>query len=402
MIRKRGEECTMEVFDSPKIVLDEKLSVSETHTVSTTGLSAAEIGYWIAFNRVPGIGPVNFRLILDAFHNDLAAAWRAESYELVRAGLHQKTIEAFLAQRGAIEPERELERLEKAGVSVLTWHDPAYPELLREIDDSPPVIYLRGKLTEADKFALAVVGTRSSDSYGQQVTERLVSELARGQVSVVSGLALGIDAIAHRAALDAGGRTLAVMACGLDIVYPRENVKLARRIVESGQGALISEHPLGIKPESGHFPQRNRIISGLSQGVLIVQAGEKSGALITASDALKQGREVFAVPGSIFASRSIGPNRLIRDGARPVLEINDILEALNLFMLPQQMEVQQALPENVEERTVLALLGHEPKHIDELILATDLPAPSVSATLTMLELKGLVKSLGNMQFVLSR
>jgi DNA processing protein len=403
MIRKRGEEYTMEVFDSPKIVPDEKLSASETHTASATGLCAAEIGYWIAFNRVLGIGPVNFRLILDAFHNDLVAAWRAESYELVRAGLHQKTIEAFLAQRGAIEPERELERLEKAGVSVLTWHDPVYPALLREIDDSPPVIYLRGKLTEADKFALAVVGTRNSDNYGQQVTERLATELACGKVSVVSGLAVGIDTFAHQAALEAGGRTLAVLACGLDTIYPPKNLKLARRIVESGQGALISEHPLGVRPESGNFPARNRIISGLSQGVLIVQAGERSGALITANFALKQGREVFAVPGSIFASRCIGPNRLIRDGgAHPVLEINDILEALNLFMLPQQMEVQQALPENVEERAVLALLGHEPKHIDELILATDLPAPSVSSTLTMLELKGLVKSLGNMQFVLSR
>jgi DNA processing protein len=152
----------------------------------------------------------------------------------------------------------------------------------------------------------------------------------------------------------------------------------------------------------GKIYSTKRIISGLSQGVLIVQAGEKSGALITANFALKQGREVFAVPGNIFSSRSLGTNRLIRDGARPVLEINDILEALNLFMLPQQMEAQQALPENAEERTVLALLGHEPKHIDELILATDLPAPSVSATLTMLELKGLIKGLGNMQFVLSR
>ena len=384
----------MEVFN--------RSDISPQDNFPPTAPGANMRGYWAAFNRVLGIGPVNFRLLLDHFRDDLAAAWRADGRELARAGLHQKTIDAFLLQRAKIEPEREIERLERAQVSLLTWRDAAYPALLREIDASPPVLYLKGALTEGDQFALAVVGTRNSDSYGQQVTERLVTELARGQVTVVSGLALGIDALAHAAALDAGGRTLAIMACGLDIVYPARNTRLARRIVESGQGALLSEYPLGVKPESGSFPARNRIISGISQGVLIVEAGEKSGALITAEFATKQGREVFAVPGNIFASRCCGTNRLIRDGAHVVLEVNDILEALNLFMLPQQMEVQQALPENAEERALLALLGHEPIHIDELILSSDLPAPTVTATLTMLELKGLVKAVGGTQFVLAR
>lgn len=380
----------MEVFDI------------SARSVAGDGLTGKALSYWVAFNRVLGIGPVNFRLLLDYFQDDLAAAWRAESRELARAGLHQKTIEAFLAQRATIEPARELECLEKARVRVLTWRDPAYPALLREIDASPPVLYLKGELTEADQFALAVVGTRGADSYGQQVTERLASELARGQVTVVSGLALGIDALAHSAALDAGGRTIAVMACGLDLVYPARNAKLARRIAEGGQGALISEYPLGVKPESGNFPARNRIISGLSQGVLVVEAGEKSGALITAEFAIKQGREVFAVPGNIFSSRSLGTNRLLRDGAHLVLEVKDILDALNLFMLPQQMEMQLVLPENAEERALLALLSREPVHINELILSSDLPAPMVTATLTMLELKGLIKALGGMQFVLAR
>ncbi|HEU5382488.1 MAG TPA: DNA-processing protein DprA [Ktedonobacteraceae bacterium] len=373
-----------------------------THTVAATGLTSEETGYWIGFNRVLGIGPVNFRLLLDYFQDDLAAAWRADSQELTRAGLQQKTLDGFLAQRVKIEPERELERLERQQVSILTWRDPAYPALLREIEASPPVIYLRGELKEADRFALAVVGTRNASSYGQQVTERLVTELARGQVTVVSGLALGIDAIAHASALHAGGRTLAVLACGLDVVYPSKNRGLAQRICESGQGALISEYPLGVRPESGNFPARNRIISGLSQGVLITEAPTKSGALITTSFALKQGRDVFAVPGSIFSSRSTGTNVLIRDGARLVQDVQDILNALNLFMLPQQMEFQQALPENAEERMLLALLSHEPVHIDELILASDLPAPTVTATLTMLELKGLVRTLGSTQFVLAR
>jgi DNA processing protein len=384
----------MEVFDGCNLSLQQD-SLSP-------GLSAEASGYWVAFNRVLGIGPVNFRLLLNAFQNDLAVAWRADSRELARAGLHQKTIDAFLTQRVKIEPEREVECLEKAQVSILTWRDPTYPALLREIDACPPVLYLKGALSEADQFALAVVGTRNVDNYGQQVTERLATELARGQVSVVSGLALGIDALAHNAALEAGGRTIAVLACGLDIVYPAKNAKLARRIVESGQGALLSEYPLGVQPESGNFPARNRIISGLSQGVLVVEAGEQSGALITADFALKQGREVFAVPGNIFSSRNLGSNRLIRDGARPVLEINDILEALNLFMLPQQMEAQLALPENAEERDLLALLGHEPMYIDEFIISADLPAPTVTATLMMLELKGLVKAVSGTQFVLAR
>jgi DNA processing protein len=384
----------MEVFDNR--------SASAQDTFPCTALSAEAAGYWVAFNRVLGIGPARFRLLLEYFRDDLALAWRADNQELAQAGLPQKTIEAFLAQRAKIEPEREMERLREAQVGLLTWRDAAYPALLREIDDSPPVLYLRGMLTEADRFALAVVGTRNSDGYGQQVTERLVTELARGQVTIVSGLAVGIDSLAHCAALDAGGRTIAVLACGLDIVYPAQNVRLARRIVESGQGVLLSEHPLGMRPESGSFPARNRIISGISQGVLVVEAGEKSGALITANCAIKQGREVFAVPGNIFASRSAGANRLIRDGAHMVLEVSDILESLNLFMIPLRMEVQQAVPENAEERDLLALLGHEPIHIDELIINSQLPAPTVTATLTMLELKGLVKVVGSTQFVLAR
>ncbi|HLI69546.1 MAG TPA: DNA-processing protein DprA [Ktedonobacteraceae bacterium] len=382
-------------------VLDGK-NLSLQSAPCSADLDKEAASYWIAFNRVLGIGPVSFRLLLNHFQDDLATAWQADRQELARAGLHQKTIDALIDQRAKIEPAREVERLEKAQIEVLTWRDPAYPALLREIDAAPPVLYLKGKLTEADRFALAVVGTRNADHYGQQATERLVTDLARGQVTVVSGLALGIDAIAHHAALDAGGRTIAVMACGLDIIYPAKNAKLARRIVESNQGALLSEHPVGVQPDGGNFPARNRVISGLSQGVLVVEAGERSGALITAGFALKQGREVFAVPGSIFASRCLGTNRLIREGAHLVLDVKDILEALNLFMLPQQMEMQQALPENAEERDLLALLGHEPIHINEMIIASGLPAPTVTATLTLLELKGLVKAIGSAQFVLAR
>ena len=380
----------MEVFDSP------------THYYPSDAMPLDELAYWIAFNRVSGIGPVSFKSLLNYFAGDLPAAWQAGSKELAQAGLAQKAIENLTKLRATSTPQQELEKLERLRIRVITWKDKAYPPLLREIDDSPPVLYTYGKLTEVDQFALAVVGTRNSTTYGRQVTERIVSDLVKGQVTIVSGLALGIDTIAHTAALDGGGRTIAVLACGLDIIYPSTNRGLARRMVESGQGVLVTEYPLGVQPEGGNFPARNRILSGLSLGVLVTEAPEPSGALITANFALKQGREVFAVPGSILSSRSMGVNKLIQDGARPVMDVNDILEALNLFLVPQHVEMQAVLPDNDEERALLKLLSHEPCHVDDLIRESGLPTTTVTATLMMMELKGMVKQMGGMQFVLAR
>lgn len=380
----------MEVYDSP------------THYYPSDAMPLDELAYWIAFNRVSGIGPVSFKSLLDYFHNDLAAAWQADSKELAGAGITQKTIENIIKLRSTSTPQRELEKLERLRIRVITWKDKNYPPLLREIDDAPPVLYTYGTLTDADRFALAVVGTRNSTTYGRQVTERIVNELAKGQVTIVSGMALGIDTIAHTAALDAGGRTIAVLACGLDTIYPPTNRGLARRMVESGQGVLVTEYPLGIQPEGGNFPARNRIISGLSLGVLVVEAPEKSGALITADRALKQGREVFAVPGSILSSKSAGVNKLIQDGARPVMEVKDILEALNLFLVPQHVEMQAILPDNDEERMLLKLLSHDPCHVDELIRSSELSTTIVISTLTMMELKGMIRQVGGMQYVLAR
>jgi DNA processing protein len=323
--------------------------------------------------------------------------------ELAQAGIDQKMIQSFLKQRSKITPRQELEKLERLRVQVITWKDKAYPSLLKEIDHPPTVLYVAGTLTEADKFALAIVGTRKASLYGRQVTERFATDLAKGKVTVVSGLALGIDTIAHTAALDAGGRTLAILGSGLDVIYPAANYNLARRIVESGQGALITEFPLGVQPEGGNFPARNRIISGLSLGVLITEAPQPSGALITANFALEHGRDVFAVPGNIYSAGSVGVNKLIQDGgAKLVRNVDDILETLNLFMVPQHVEMQVALPENAEEQKLLALLSQEPRHVDDLIRASELPTMTVSATLTMMELKGMIKSVGGMQFVLAR
>jgi DNA processing protein len=365
-------------------------------------LSLDELAYWIAFSRVMGIGPVRFKLLLDFFAEDVAAAWHASQSELLAAGLDAKIVAKFLLQRPMILPQQELERLERLRISVITWKDTTYPPLLRKIEYSPPVLYLCGNLTNDDRrFSLAIVGTRKMTGYGRQVTEHFASHLAKGKVTIVSGLALGIDTVAHTTALDAGGRTIAVLASGLDTIYPSSNYTLARRIVESGQGVLMSSFPLGIRPETGNFPARNHLISGLSLGVLVTEAPQKSGALITANSALNQGREVFAVPAGIFSPASSGVNKLIQDGAHPVTDVNDILESLNLYMLPQQSEAQTLLPANDEERTLLNLLNSDPIHIDELIRISELPANLVSSTLTIMELKGFVRHLGGMHYALA-
>lgn len=386
-LRKRGGE----VFNS------------SAHYYPSDKLSLDELKYWIAFSRVLGIGPVRFQLLLDFFQEDVAAAWCADSKALAMAGLDQRTIDKFLAQRGAIIPQQELEKLERLRIRVITWKDLSYPPLLRKIEYAPPVLYVCGSLTEDDcRFSLAIVGTRKMSGYGRQVTEHFAGELAKGRITIVSGLALGVDTTAHVAALDAGGRTIAVIASGLDYVYPPKNFKLAQRIVESGQGALITPFPLGAKPDAGNFPARNPIISGLSLGVLVTEAPPRSGSLITANSALNQGREVFAVPSGIFSPGGAGVNKLIQDGAHPVTSVNDVLEQLNLFMVPQQVEARAILPDNEEERALLNLLSYESSHVDELIRESGLVANTVSSTLTVMELKGMIKHVGGMQYVLAR
>ena len=245
-----------------------------------------------------------------------------------------------------------------------------------------------------------MVGTRHASTYGKEAARVLAADLVRAGVTIVSGLARGIDAQVHRAALEAGGRTLAVLGSGVDIIYPWENAKLAEEI--SAHGALISEYPLGTQPEASNFPPRNRIISGLSRGVVVVEAGERSGALITADFAADQGRDVFAVPGSIFHRASQGANRLIRDGAAPVLSANDVLEALNLTAVPQQVEAQMLFPTDATEALLLEQLAEDPAHVDEMSRAVGLPIATVTSTLALMELKGLVRQTGGMTYVRAR
>jgi DNA processing protein len=355
--------------------------------------------YWIGFNLVKGIDAVRFRALLNAF-GDAQTAWEASPAALLEAGLSQKIVDNLLKVRSQVSLERIWERMQALGIQAVIWDDEAYPARLKEIDQPPPVLYLQGSLLPDDDWAVAVVGTRRVTAYGRQVAEEIAAFLAANGITVVSGLARGTDSIAHTTALQHGGRTLAVLGSGLDRIYPPEHRKLAEDVAL--HGALISDYPPGTAPDSANFPPRNRIISGLSLAVVVVEAGNTSGALITASFAAEQGRDVLAVPGNIHAPQSVGTNRLIQQGAHPILDPQDILEVLNLTMVAEHRAARVALPADPVERQLFSLLGAEPLHVDELRHRTDLPIEMVTAALTMLELKGMVRQVGGMQYIALR
>jgi len=247
--------------------------------------------YWLAFNQITAIGPIRTQRLLDYF-GQLKNAWQANKTELLKAGLEEKIVNELIKKRQEIEPENELKRLEKSASQIITLFDENYPKLLKEIYAPPPLLYYLGRLDLNNDFPLAVVGTRKISDYGRQITQQIVGELVDCGLTIVSGLALGIDATAHQAAVKLGGKTIAVLGSGIDQIYPASNHNLTRKIIESG-GAIISEFPIGMPPLKHNFPQRNRVISGLSLGVLVTEAGEKSGALITTKYALDQNREIF-------------------------------------------------------------------------------------------------------------
>lgn len=356
--------------------------------------------YYNAFSLINGLGPLAFKKLLLYFRS-LDQAWSANAYQLSQAGLENRLVEQIKIKRQKIDLDAEMEKLEKEDVDLITIEDENYPKLLKEIYDPPACLYSRGKFEPSDEFSLAVVGTRKLSLYGQQITPQLTADLAKAGLTIVSGLAKGIDTLAHQTALSAGGRTLAVLGSGLDkkSIYPPSNRYLAEKI--SQNGATLSEFPLGALPQPQHFPRRNRIISGLSLGVLIIEAPEKSGALITAKEALEQNREVFAVPGPINSLNSSGTNNLIKMGAKPVSEANDILQELNLALLTE-MPRKKILPDNLEEASILEQLSHEPLHIDKIILQTKLPANIVNSNLTLMEMKGKIRHLGGNNYALAR
>lgn len=364
-----------------------------------SGAKPDQTRYWIGFNLVRGIGPAKVRRLLDYF-GELGAAWNAPPDELQRLGLDRRALDNLLAIRSKVDLGLALTRIEKSGAQVLTWESPGYPRNLLNIAQPPPVLFVKGALTAADEWAVALVGTRKVTAYGREVARDLASGLAASGVTVVSGLARGVDAVAHRAALEAGGRSIAVLGCGLDIIYPPEHRELTDAIAKSG--AVVSDYPLGTQPDGVNFPPRNRIISGLSKGVVIVEAGADSGALITADYALEQGRDVFAVPGNINHRASVGANRLIQQGAKAVLSVTDILEELNLQLVTERKEARAALPTDPTEQKVLESLASGPVHVDELSVQLSLPIAQISGTLAMMELKGLVRQTGGMNYIAAK
>ncbi|MBI4202426.1 MAG: DNA-protecting protein DprA [Chloroflexi bacterium] len=348
----------------------------------------------------PTIGRARFEVLLKAF-SSMERAWHASPGALRAAGLDARAVGAITALKAKVDPDQEIARLEHLGIRTLTWEDPDYPVLLKQIYDLPPLLFIKGQLLPEDERSIAVVGTRRVTAYGREAAAYLTRDLAQRGVTIISGLARGVDAIAHRTALEAGGRTIAVLGHGLDHLYPPEHKALAEHIAR--QGALVSEYPLGVRPDAQNFPRRNRIMSGMSLGTLVIEAPEGSGAIWTVRHALEQDREVFCVPGSIFSPASLATNLLIQQGAKLVMSYKDVLEELNLAdVAEKQLSLPIAAlvePADDAEAAILAHLAYEPTHIDDVSRISGLPMPAVSGTLALLELKGLVRQVGNMRYV---
>ncbi len=352
--------------------------------------SDSEKPYWVAFNHINGIGAVRAGLLLK-FFGSLEDAWKAPGADLMRSGVPEKIVERILEFRVRTDPGRLLESIRARKISVCIRTEPEYPRLLKEIDNPPMVLYYAGRLPDQNMKLMGIVGTRKMTPYGQSIASELGTFLSEHGVGVVSGLARGIDGAAQTAVVEAQGKTYAVLGCGVDRIYPPEHRNLAREIVRNG--AVISEYAPGTRPDRVNFPQRNRIISGMSSGVVIVEAGEKSGSLITARFAAEQGREVFVVPGNITAVQSRGANRLIRDGARPFYEKKELLEFLQTWQADEPQKMNKPLQEafsTPEEKMILDLITDEPLHIDEIVRKSGIALSKISSSIVLLELKGLV------------
>ncbi|MEW5762884.1 MAG: DNA-processing protein DprA [Bacillota bacterium] len=349
-----------------------------------------ERAYWLGWTKILWPRLKYVWALRDRF-GSLKAAWDAPVAELTALLPQAPLAREVGAKRADTDPVAEAAALEARGINFITWDDTGYPVPLRNIYDPPPILFLAGGWHPQDALAVAIVGARAATPYGRAVAARLAEELGAVGVTVVSGLARGIDTAAHRGALEGGGRTIAVLGTGLDVVYPRENEKLLAAI--AANGAVITEFWPGTEPQPWHFPLRNRLISGLARAVVVVEAGEKSGALITADLALEQGREVMAVPGNVTSRLSRGTNRLLKEGARLVESAADVLEELGLTTLFPR-EKARALPRlSREEETVWRAVGEEPLPEEVIIARTGLPPGSVMAALAFLEVKGLVRRL---------
>lgn len=355
--------------------------------------------YWVGFSIIKGIGAVRLKALADYF-GDLEQAWNAPLSNLRDTGLSEKICERIVQVRKELELDQYIKRFQSIGIQFLIKEDPQYPRYLKEIDQPPPVLFLKGDINLEDEWSVAIVGTRKVTHYGKQVAEEFSKVLADHKITVVSGLARGVDGIAHKGALDAGGRTIAVLGSGVDRIYPAEHKALAEQIAKCG--AIISDYPPGTAPEATNFPPRNRIISGLSRATIVIEASQTSGALITADFAASQGRNVYAVPGSIYNVQSKGTNKLIQQGAKPLLDIREVLQDIQVELIQERKSFRKDYPIDLFEEKILRVLSDEPIHVDEITNLSELSITEVSSYLTMMELKGLAKQVGGMKYVVVR
>jgi len=343
--------------------------------------------FYVWLSSINGVGAKTFKKLVDYFGN--AENVYKSSLEDIKQVVNNGRVLNSIIEAKKIEPYKYAERLHKEKVKVLLIDDDEYPKLLREIYDAPPVLYVKGNITESDDMSIAIVGSRNATSYGKLMSEKFSYELSKHGFTIISGMARGIDSQAHKGAIKAGGRTIAVLGCGVNIAYPEENKKLMEEIIS--KGAVVSEYPLDYLPVAGNFPARNRIISGLSLGVLVVEAGVKSGSLITAKFALEQGRDVFAVPGIITSAYSQGTNGLIKQGAKLVASVSDILDEYN-FREDIKTRINERFVNTLssEERKLYAIISECPRDIEEIVEITKFPISKVNYLLSSLTIKGLI------------
>lgn len=359
---------------------------------------------WLALYLVPELGPVSCKQLVNYF-GEPRLVFAAKPSDISKvAGIRKAALAGINKDPAYEKAENEIAQAQAKNITIISWDDPRYPPLLRNIHNPPVLLYIKGSLPPANQPAIAIVGARAATVYGQRIAKNMAAKLSGRGITVVSGLALGIDTAAHQGVINSNGQTVAVLGCGVDVIYPRQNNQLYQNIQR--QGALISEYPLGTRPESFRFPARNRIISGLSLGVLVVEAARRSGSLITAQLALEQGREVFAVPGMADSAKSEGTHRLVQDGAKLTYTVDDIIEELTPYCsaITQKGDIT-APPTTVicpktsdEEKNLLSFLDVYPKTIDEITTQANLTTAKVNELLLMLELKNLVKSLHGKQY----
>ena len=362
-----------------------------------------EAAFWVALSCVPLLGAVRLKKLIEVFHS-AEETWKTKDDLIEKLNFPNSVKQSLLENRRKIDPESELQKVESGGFKIITYQDQEYPKLLSEIHDPPVMLYLYGQISALRGTLFAVVGTRKVTSYGERVVDYFIHQLVFRGLTIVSGMARGIDSLVHSQTLENQGKTVAVLGSGLDIIYPPENRKLAERIIE--KGALISEYPLGTPPLRQNFPVRNRLISGLSVGLLVVEAAEKSGTLITVQQALAQNRKVFAVPGSIFNPLSKGTLKLIKSGAKPVETIDDIMDELNLGQhITDQKKpafIEIVCQSNEEKLICKALVENEALSIDEIKRKTGLSMALVNSILTKMEIRGTVINSGGAVYALKK